>query len=35
MSGFEQFIYMFGAVSFACAVPAVAFWIVGRIEGRK
>lgn len=29
---FEHFIYMFGAVSFAIAVPATAFWLVSRIE---
>lgn len=32
MSGFANFIYMFGAISFAVAVPTVLFCVIGRIE---
>lgn len=32
MNGFANFIYMFGAVSFAVAVPTVLFWVIGQIE---
>ena len=32
MNGFENFIYMFGAVAFAVAIPAIMFWVINRIE---
>lgn len=32
MSGFESFIYMLGAVTFAAAVPTIMFWLINRIE---
>ena len=35
MSGFEHFIYMLGTYTFAIAVPAITFWLVGIIERPK
>lgn len=32
MSEFEQFIYMFGAIAFAVAIPTAMFLVVGKIE---
>ena len=32
MTGFEHFIYLLGAVTFAAAVPAFTFWLTDRIE---
>lgn len=32
MNGFANFIYLFGAVTFAAAVPTAMFWLIHKIE---